>query len=620
MADAASIFRGIAKDAREGLVLKPLLHSYLFDAEWAGDFSIEFKKGSDRRVPDGWFHPSEHPLWPERMLWWYMTQPDKMIGENFAYMSTLSVTMGKAMHGFIESCLQHLGLLLTPSELTDLGFQVNPKDGEPSVSRPDTNSRGHMDGILRVHLPRWPTAPYHHFEFKCMVPETEVLTADGPLPASEVRTGDLVFAWGDDGICLDRVVGTHDNGVQPTYLVKTRQGRSITVTANHPFLTDRGWVEAADLRPAEDYIRTPYADQFSIGDTINPEAWFVGLMVGDGCTSGSECSLSNRDAGVLASVEMILDGTGTSMSQRGNDWGFTSGPGRGRNYVRDLMRLHGLEGKNSRQKRIPSAIWASTQSAWMEFLAGYFDADGTVVTKGYYPHLSISSVNRPLLEDCQTMFAMLGVQASIMEVHQTYQGEAHQSWRLLIRDARSVALAKQMLYLRSAKGEALDGIEPKPRCEGHHLTARLGWDRVEVVIEGLSLPTIGLEIERTHTHITAGLVTHNTSNNMKLGKIKDLDIEAFMATWPDYYAQAQEYLRMTGLQVSVVLFLGMGFPWEIREFHIPANPQFQADTANKYRSVMAHAEAGTMPPPCCSPRSAESKDCPARAVCPVALA
>mgnify|MGYP000862407070 FL=1 len=277
MADAASIFRGIAKDPREGLVLKPLLHSYLFDAEWAGDFSIEFKKGSDRRVPDGWFHPSEHPRWPERRLYYYMTQPEAMIGENFAYMSTLSVTMGKAMHGFIESCLQHLGLLLTTDELRDLGFDVNPKDGEPSVSRPDTNSRGHMDGILKVHLPRWPTAPYHHFEFK-------------------------------------------------------------------------------------------------------------------------------------------------------------------------------------------------------------------------------------------------------------------------------------------------------------------------------------------------------TSNNMKLGKIKDLDLDAFIEKWPDYYAQAQEYLRMTGLQVSVVLFLGMGFPWEIREFHIPANPQYQADTANKYRSVMAHAEKGIVPQPCCSPRSAEAKDCPARAVCPVGLA
>lgn len=274
MADAKSAFHGLMRTVQDGTVLKPLLHSYLYEAVWPEDFSIDFKKGSSRRDPDGWFHPSEHPNWPARMLWFYLTQPDKLVPEEFAYMNTLSVTIGSAMHGFIETCLKHMGLLLTPDELRAEGFEVNPINGEPVSKDEATGSKGHKDGVLRIHLPAAPHRKLHLFEFK-------------------------------------------------------------------------------------------------------------------------------------------------------------------------------------------------------------------------------------------------------------------------------------------------------------------------------------------------------TSNDRKLSKIEDLDLMAFIETWPDYYAQAQEYLRMTGYDYSIVLFMAMGYPWEMREFHIPANPQYQADTAAKYLYVRQSVETGIMPPPCCSPRSKESRQCPARHVCPV---
>ena len=166
MAKANSIFRSIITDARQGTVIKPLLHSYLFEADWPEDFSITFKKGSSTRPPDGWFHPSQHPTWPERMLWFYLTQPDKMISEKFAYMNTMSVTVGTAMHGFIETCLRHIGILAGPDTLQELGFSVNSRDGEPGAEDRPRLSRGHMDGVVRVSVPQYLEYPYHLFEFK----------------------------------------------------------------------------------------------------------------------------------------------------------------------------------------------------------------------------------------------------------------------------------------------------------------------------------------------------------------------------------------------------------------------------------------------------------------------
>ncbi len=106
-----------------------------------------------------------------------------------------------------------------------------------------------------------------------------------------------------------------------------------------------------------------------------------------------------------------------------------------------------------------------------------------------------------------------------------------------------------------------------------------------------------------------------TSNSMTIRSVSDLDLDAFIAKWPDYYAQVQEYMRLSGLSMAVVTILALGYPWEMREFHIPADPQFQASVAEKYLA----ARADEIPPACCMPTSKESRACPARRICPVAL-
>lgn len=161
-----SKFNAIMRDAQHGTVVKPLLHSYLLDAKWTSDFAITFKKGPTSRKPDGWFHPSEHPSWQARQLYYLITQPDDLDAELLEYKSTLAVTVGTAMHGFIEMCLKDIGILLGPERLRELGFQVHPKSGEPAVSDPEAGSRGHMDGVLEIFLPDFPKEPYPLFEFK----------------------------------------------------------------------------------------------------------------------------------------------------------------------------------------------------------------------------------------------------------------------------------------------------------------------------------------------------------------------------------------------------------------------------------------------------------------------
>jgi hypothetical protein len=56
-----------------------------------------------KRVPDGWFHPSTHPLWPERLLYWYASRPGSMVSEPMDPIGTQAVTQGNFWHAFIQT-------------------------------------------------------------------------------------------------------------------------------------------------------------------------------------------------------------------------------------------------------------------------------------------------------------------------------------------------------------------------------------------------------------------------------------------------------------------------------------------------------------------------------------
>ena len=108
-----------------------------------------------------------------------------------------------------------------------------------------------------------------------------------------------------------------------------------------------------------------------------------------------------------------------------------------------------------------------------------------------------------------------------------------------------------------------------------------------------------------------------TAHPIALSKLQDLDLETWVAKYPYYYSQQQEYMRLSGLKLAIVSMMGTASPWEQREFHIPYNPDFAEATADKYRRVLSYVESGVLPPiACCVPGDATSKTCIARVPCP----
>lgn len=160
-------FGGAVRDLSAGLLVQPVLQSYLFDAKFPA-FDLHFPKQEMERKPDNWFHPSTHPGVHERVLYEYLAHPDTFPVEKKQYFGTLSVTMGKVTHEFVQMCLTDAGIM--PAEM-QVCTMCPPKANckEAGFRDEELGERGHVDGLLDLtslgpHLRPEQVKPI--FEFK----------------------------------------------------------------------------------------------------------------------------------------------------------------------------------------------------------------------------------------------------------------------------------------------------------------------------------------------------------------------------------------------------------------------------------------------------------------------
>lgn len=102
---------------------------------------------------------------------------------------------------------------------------------------------------------------------ECVVGSTRLMdAATGTLvPIREVQAGQRILAMDSRqkvrSFEVERVWST---GIKPVFTLKTRTGRSVTATANHPLLTAQGWKRLEELQ-AGDIIATAMP-QYEFGD------------------------------------------------------------------------------------------------------------------------------------------------------------------------------------------------------------------------------------------------------------------------------------------------------------------------------------------------------------------
>ncbi|MBV9852498.1 MAG: replicative DNA helicase, partial [Armatimonadetes bacterium] len=266
---------------------------------------------------------------------------------------------------------------------------------------------------------------------ECVVGSTRLVdAATGRLvPIREVRAGDRVLALGErQKLGAFDVRDVWSTGVKPVFTLTTRTGRTVTATANHPFLTAQGWRRLDELRPG-DVLAT--ALRLPEHGEERPEraelCRLLGYLVGDGTFQRHRAiGFCGSDRAVVADAARIVSCcfTGVVWRQKKAYGGYQEGDftcvyenGYGKpfgNPLREWLREIGALGRKDRTKFVPDWVFEAGAAGAREFLAGYLSSDGCVKHtqgRGWFVHFD--TVSRRLAEDVQMLLLRLGIIATV---------------------------------------------------------------------------------------------------------------------------------------------------------------------------------------------------------------
>ena len=80
---------------------------------------------------------------------------------------------------------------------------------------------------------------------ECVTGEVRILTPDGEQCIRDLKAGDMVLSYAQDGSLIERrILKVKCTGIKPVWRLHTSGGKVLTCTANHPLLTSCGYQQA----------------------------------------------------------------------------------------------------------------------------------------------------------------------------------------------------------------------------------------------------------------------------------------------------------------------------------------------------------------------------------------
>lgn len=212
------------------------------------------------------------------------------------------------------------------------------------------------------------------------------------------------------------------NGVKDVYRLKTREGYSLKLTADHRVLTTQGWKEAQSLIEGDMIILNNHSkfNHCWSGDGTFEEGWLIGSLIGDGTFTASNSPNGHSEADLRfwgdtkeQMAEQAFHYMKTAVAVRSD-----ARPSRssspycqvGSVGISKLAKRFGIVHYNKVQ--VTPEIEQASSSFYSGFLQGLFDADGSVqgnLDKGR--SIRLTQANIPLLEGVQRMLLRLGIKS-----------------------------------------------------------------------------------------------------------------------------------------------------------------------------------------------------------------
>lgn len=275
----------------------------------------------------------------------------------------------------------------------------------------------------------------------------------------------------------------HDNGEQPVLRVRTRLGRELKVTANHPLLTLDGWLPVGMLRPGW-RIATPRSLPY-FGNQLRPEheVRMIAYLLGDGAISGPPRFITTNRR-LLAEVRECARWFGVGVRKVGtNSCQYSLRAPRGeRNPLVECLEEHGLYGTRSAEKFVPQAFFQLPRDQMADFLNRLFACDGCVYVNEAYAQITYTTISERLARQVQHLLLRYGIIAKLHELERpVYEDTGKQAWELQITAPESIRTFSREIGIRGKERRLREARELMQQHRGHpnhDLVPIEVWDRI----------------------------------------------------------------------------------------------------------------------------------------------
>jgi len=312
-------------------------------------------------------------------------------------------------------------------------------------------------------------------------------------------------------------------GTRETLTINLKNGQQLQVTPEHRIYTEKGWVEAKDLKNEDVvYIQSGQA-MFSQDETIGQDmALFLGWLTGDGwlAKDGRVGMVFGKDD--VEVISKIIDagenisGLKAKVHERENG---TFQINYNRKQFTKTLESYGVTRCKAIDKQVPSIIYTSSQNEVATYLRALFSADGTVYTNDPNRRTArLTSSSKKLLQDVQLLLLNFGIHGKIYPRHKTNQAQFHyvtvdgeeriydsHPFYELIISGNNLAAFKEKIGFKyiTRKEEALKLVPHSSRKREKFTSV------VENVTEGPEVEVYDITEPVTHSLIANGMVVHN---------------------------------------------------------------------------------------------------------------
>lgn len=265
---------------------------------------------------------------------------------------------------------------------------------------------------------------------ECVTGDTLLTNAStgNRVAIKDVHPGDSILALGKgQKIVSATVKDVWQTGIKPVYHLTTRTGRTITASANHPFLTPVGWKQLDELKNGDLIATSLQLPMHGIEKPENADLCrLLGYLAGNGSVQRHRCiAFCGSDAEQVADVVGIvrqkfpgvtwrtkkstakyIDGYFASV--------FANGYGKpGGNPLINWLQEVGLYDCIDSEKSVPDFVFESGSIGAIEFLRGYLATDGCIKHCQNRWSIQFDTTSHSLATDVLYLLSRVGIVATI---------------------------------------------------------------------------------------------------------------------------------------------------------------------------------------------------------------